>query len=126
MKKYNSTITGLGSDALYFLSDEDMNFIIIFNENAPPELAELAVLHTIEDLKEFPVAGDIFKICGKEFIITAVGSEAVHTLKELGHCTISFKGGPEPDRPGCIMVEGKIPLSAEDFKVGETIAIYSL
>ena len=36
-------------------------------------------------------------ICGKEFTISAVGSEAPHTLKELGHCTLSFKGGTEPD-----------------------------
>ncbi len=44
--KYQSEIVGLGPDALAFLEDEDMNFIIIFNEDAPPELAELSVLHT--------------------------------------------------------------------------------
>ena len=43
--KYQSKIVGLGPDALAFLDDEDMNFIIIFNEDAPPELAELSVLH---------------------------------------------------------------------------------
>ena len=40
--KYQSKIVGLGPDALAFLEDEDMNFIIIFNEDAPPELAELS------------------------------------------------------------------------------------
>ena len=30
--KYQSKIVGLGPDALAFLEDEDMNFIIIFNE----------------------------------------------------------------------------------------------
>lgn len=125
MKKYNSTITGMGPDALYFLS-EGMNFIVIFNENAPSDLAELCVLHTIEELKEDPVPGDILKICGKEFKITAVGSEAVHTLRGLGHCTINFGGGDEAERPGCIMVEGNTPLLPEDFKAGETIEIYSI
>ena len=50
--KYQSKIVGLGPDALAFLDDEDMNFIIIFNEDAPPELAELSVLHTKAELKK--------------------------------------------------------------------------
>lgn len=120
--KYQSTITGLGPDALAFLADEDMNFIIIFNEDAPPELAELSVLHTKAELKEMPAAGDTMKICGKEFKISAVGSEAPHTLKELGHCTLSFKGGTEAERPGCIMLEGNA-LLPEDLKAGGTIEI---
>ena len=120
--KYQSTITGLGPDALAFLSDADMNFIIIFNEDAPPELAELSVLHTKAELTEEPAAGDTMTICGKEFTISAVGSEAPHTLKELGHCTLSFKGGTEPERPGCIMLEGSA-LLPEDLKAGGTIDI---
>ena len=43
--KYKATITGLGECALDFL-DECCNFIIIFNEDAPPELADISVLHT--------------------------------------------------------------------------------
>ena len=101
--KYQSTITGLGPDALAFLADEDMNFIIIFNEDAPPELAELSVLHTKAELR-------------------AVGSEAPHTLAELGHCTLSFKGGSEAERPGCIMLEGN-KLTEADLQAGGTIEI---
>ena len=41
--KYQSKIVGLGPDALAFLDDEDMNFIIIFNEDEPPEIAELSI-----------------------------------------------------------------------------------
>ena len=37
--KYQVKITGLGEDALAFLGEDDNNFIIIFNEDAPPELA---------------------------------------------------------------------------------------
>lgn len=121
--KYQSTITGLGPDALAFLADQDMNFIIIFNEDAPPELAELSVLHTKAELKEMPAAGDTMKICGKEFKISAVGSEAPHTLGELGHCTLSFKGGSEAERPGCIMLEGN-KLTEADLQAGGTIEIW--
>ncbi|MDD3184722.1 MAG: PTS glucitol/sorbitol transporter subunit IIA [Anaerostipes sp.] len=121
--KYQSQIVDLGPDALAFLDDEEMNFIIIFNEDAPPELAELSVLHTKAELKETPAVGDTFKIAGKEFKISAVGDEAPHTLADLGHCTVDFKGGPEAERPGCISVEGN-KLLPEDLKAGEMIEIY--
>ena len=105
-----------------FIYNKFFNFIIIFNEDAPPELAELSVLHTKAELTEEPAPGDTMVICGKEFKISAVGSEAPHTLKELGHCTLSFKGGTEAERPGCIMLEGNA-LLPEDLKAGGTIEI---
>ncbi len=54
--KYKATITGLGECALDFL-DECCNFIIIFNEDAPPELADISVLHTKSEVKEDPKKG---------------------------------------------------------------------
>ncbi len=48
--KYQSTIVGWGADALGFLEIEDCNFIVIFNENAPEELVEISILHTIAEL----------------------------------------------------------------------------
>lgn len=121
--KYQATITGWGEDALDFLGDENTNFIVVFNNNAPEELAEIAVLHTIEELKADPAPGDTLIFCDKVYDITAVGDEAKHTLRQLGHCTLSFKGGSEPERPGCIMLEGE-PLTAADVKKGGTIEIY--
>ena len=112
--KYQSKIVGLGPDALAFLDDEDMNFIIIFNEDAPPELAEL---------KEDPAVGDTFRIGKKEYKISAVGWEAPHTLSQLGHCTLDFKGGDEAERPGCISLEGE-KLTPEDLEIGGLIEIY--
>ena len=121
--KYCATITGWGEDALGFLADEDCNFMIVFNEDAPAELAEIAVLHTKAELAADPAVGDTVMICGKVYDITAVGEEALHTLRQLGHCTLSFKGGSEPERPGCIMLEGE-PLRPEDIAKGGTIEIY--
>lgn len=43
--KFQVKITGWGADALEFLNPT-CNFIIIFNEDAPPELADISVLHT--------------------------------------------------------------------------------
>ena len=121
--KYCATITGWGEDALGFLADEDCNFMILFNEDAPAELAEIAVLHTKAELAADPAVGDTMMICDKVYDITAVGDEALHTLRQLGHCTLSFKGGSEPERPGCIMHEGE-PLRPEDVVKGGTTEIY--
>ena len=42
--KYNVTVTGLGDMALAFLDPAmEMRFVILFNDDAPAELAELAV-----------------------------------------------------------------------------------
>lgn len=121
--KYSTKITGWGEDALDFLADPENGFIIIFNENAPEELKEIAVLHTAERLGDDPAIGDTVIICEKVYEITAVGDEALHTLRELGHCTLCFRGDSEPERPGCIMLEGD-PLLAEDVVTGATIEIY--
>ena len=121
--KYCSTITGWGPDALGFLEEEDCNFLILFNEDAPEELAEIAVLHTKAKLAADPAPGDTLVLCGQVYDVTAVGDEALHTLRELGHCTLSFKGGREPERPGCIMLAGE-PLTAAVIQKGGTIEIY--
>ena len=68
--KYKSVITGIGPEALEFLSPElDLNFVIIFNEDAPPELAELAILHTNAALEGMPAVGDTFKLGKKTYKI---------------------------------------------------------
>ena len=122
--KYHTVITGWGDAALDFLEDPDANFIIIFNDDAPPELAEVSVLHTKEELLAIPAPGDIVIISEKVFTITAVGEEAKSTLRNLGHCTLNFKGGSVPERPGCIMLEGDEPLLKSDIQVENTIEIY--
>lgn len=122
--KFQATILRYGDEALEFLTDPDMNFVIIFNENAPEELADISILHTKSEVNEPLAIGDMVFICGKAFEITAIGDEAPHTLKELGHCTICFKGEAEADRPGVIMVKGDEPLVPADIKAGETIEIH--
>lgn len=123
MIKYQSTVTSMGDLACEFLNEE-CNFIIIFNENAPPELAEISVLHTISELKEDPCRGDKMIICGQEYTISAVGWEALNTLKELGHCTLSFNGLDEAGRPGMIELVGT-PITREQLEAGGTIEILS-
>ena len=124
--KFSTTVLEWGEMALDFLLPNDVseyNFIVIFNENAPEELKDLAILHPIVPLEGDPEVGDTVMICGKRFTISAVGTEAVHTLRTLGHCTLNFKGGPEPQMPGSIMLEGEA-LTVDDVRVGGEIQIF--
>ena len=122
--KYNVTVTGLGDMALAFLDPAmEMRFVILFNDDAPAELAELAILHTQAELTEAPAPGDTMKIGEKTYKITAVGDEAIHTLKELGHCTLAFTADTEPYRPGCINLDGEI-ITEADVANGAVIQIF--
>jgi PTS system glucitol/sorbitol-specific IIA component len=122
--KYDVTVTGLGSMALEFLNPSmEMRFVILFNEDAPAELADLAILHTQGEMTEAPAPGDTMKIGEKTYKITAVGDEAIHTLKELGHCTLAFTADTEPYRPGCINLDGEI-ITEADVANGTVIQIF--
>ena len=122
--KYNVTVTGLGDMALAFLDPSmEMRFVILFNEDAPAELAELAILHTKAELTEVPAPGDTMVIGSKTYKVTAVGDEAIHTLKELGHCTLAFTADTEPYRPGCINLDGEV-ITEADVANGAVIQIF--
>ena len=122
--KFDATVTGLGPMALAFLDPAmEMRFVILFNEDAPAELAELAILHTPYEMTEAPAPGDTMKIGEKVYKITAVGDEAIHTLKEMGHCTLAFTADTEPYRPGCINLDGEIVTEA-DLANGAVIQIF--
>ncbi len=122
--KYNTTVTGWGPDALAFLAQENTNFIILFDDDAPEELKELTIHHSKAPLLADPEVGDTVIFGGKVFDITAVGNEAVSTLRDMGHCTIVFDGATEPERPGCIHLKGDEPFLPEDLKEGITLEIY--
>jgi PTS system glucitol/sorbitol-specific IIA component len=110
--------------ALEFLNPAmEMQFVILFNEDAPAELGELAILHTAGELTEAPAPGDTMKIGNKTYKITAVGDEAIQTLATLGHCTLAFSADSEPYRPGCIMLDGEV-ITAADVADGAVIQIF--
>ena len=94
-----------------------------YRTGAPAELMEISILHKKAKLLSEIAVGDTLLICDKVFNITAIGDEALHTFKEMGHCTICFKGGSVPERPGCIMVEGDV-LQEADIQAGGLIEIY--
>ncbi|SHJ36795.1 PTS system, glucitol/sorbitol-specific IIA component [Geosporobacter subterraneus DSM 17957] len=115
--KYQSTISGLGELALDFAAD---NLLIFFNENAPAELAEISILHTIEELSEDIEVGDVIILSNQEYRVTAVGEEANKTFRQMGHCTFKFTGKSEAELPGHIELQGnRMP----DIKVGDLLIV---
>lgn len=115
MTKYNVTITGLGAMAIELMESGTM---IIFDENAPEELSEISVLHTSSRLEKDVKPGDTLSIGEYSYKILDIGSEANHTLKSMGHCSLKFEGS-KVQLPGEIVLEGDMPI----VKVGDDIII---
>lgn len=116
--KYRSKITGIGELAFELLEENDS--LIIFNDNAPEELAEISFLHTISEFQEEIAVGDSILLGDQVYTVTAVGYEALHTLRELGHCTFRFSGKDQVELPGQIELEGP---GRPNMKIGDMIVI---
>lgn len=116
--KYNSKVTAIGE--LAFELFEANNSIIIFNDTAPPELAEIAFVHTGSEIEGEIKVGDSVQLGNQAYTITAIGYEALHTLKELGHCTLKFSGKDSVELPGQIDLAGP---GKPNLKVNDIIAI---
>lgn len=109
---YRTEITEIGPEVEGFL--DTMDTMITFEDGAPPELAEISVLHRhTEQREEPPVAGDTVVIGDREFGITAVGGVAWRNMLELGHAVFKFNGASKAELPGEICLEGQ---QAEDVK----------
>ncbi len=100
---YRTIVTGLGELASEMA---EQGLLIVFNENAPAELAELSVLHTPAQLECDVKPGDRVKFGGNEYTVTAVGDEANYTLGKMGHCTFCFDGANQAELPGQIVLSG--------------------
>ena len=84
---YRTQVTHIGEYAADALDD---NMMILFNDNAPADVADYCFIHP-------------------RYPITAVGDVVNQNLAELGHITIRFDGGAEAEYPGTVHVAGKCP-----------------
>jgi len=111
---YLTEVTELGPEVAEFL---EAGLLILFQAGAPPELAEIAVLHEpISKREDPPEPGDVLAIGPLEFRITAVGSKAWQNIQDLGHAVFRFSGSSEAELPGEIHLEEE---GAEDL--GEVV-----
>jgi PTS system glucitol/sorbitol-specific IIA component len=100
---YLTEVKEIGPEVAEFL---EARLLILFEVGAPPELAEIAVLHEPISRREAPPeAGDVLTIGPLEFRITAVGSKAWQNIEDLGHAVFKFSGSREAELPGEIQLE---------------------
>ncbi|GHV75973.1 hypothetical protein AGMMS49942_07940 [Spirochaetia bacterium] len=114
---YRAAFTGLGEEYGEFF---EQGMVVVFNENAPAELAELAALHTISVLEREVKPGDEIVLGNKRYTVTAVGEKANDTLGKLGHCTFIFTGAAEAELDGQIVLKGD---GMPDLKAGDPFEI---
>ncbi|MGG0754214.1 PTS glucitol/sorbitol transporter subunit IIA [Brevibacillus laterosporus] len=107
--------TKIGELVESFLTESTL---IIFNDNVPDELHDIAVLHTKAELFASVQEGDSLVVGDRKYRITAVGTTANETLQSMGHCTIKFDGESTPELPGTIHVEeNELPVPDIDMVI---------
>ena len=111
--KYEVSVTAIGKLARKFL--ESNSSVILLDEGAHPNLAEMVIEHTPGDLAADIAAGDTLTI-GK---VVRVGENANDTIRESGHCTVIFNA--KGSMPGQIEVEGSVvPSLMQGVKISFT------
>jgi PTS system glucitol/sorbitol-specific IIA component len=96
---FRTTITGIGEGVRELL---DGGVLILFAEGAPPELAEMSVLHAIKEppSPQAPQVGADIRIGGIGAKLTAVGDLAWAKVTDMGHIVINFNDSAIADRRG--------------------------
>jgi PTS system glucitol/sorbitol-specific IIA component len=99
--------------------------VIFFASGAPPELAEVSVLHHQSHLSDAdPAPGSRIRLGTIEAVITAIGDKAWDKVREIGHVVVNFNGASVAERPGEICaseIDGAALVAA--LVAGQEIAI---
>jgi glucitol/sorbitol PTS system EIIA component len=100
---YLTEVTEIGPEVADFLQ---AGLLILFQAGAPPELAEMSVLHEPKSCREDPPEpGDVVVFGERELRVTAVGGKAWKNIQDLGHAVFKFNGAEEVELPGEIYLE---------------------
>lgn len=94
-----TVVTEVGPEAADLLEG---GVLILFAEGAPPELAEISVLHKVEEGPSgtAPHVGAELSVGGVSTVLTGLGPLAWTKVREIGHVVINFNGEDVPERPG--------------------------
>lgn len=94
-----TVITEVGPDVADLVAG---GVLILFAAGAPPELAEVSVLHDVlaPTAEQGPTAGAQLRIGALNTVLTAVGGLAWAKVREMGHVVVNFNGLDTPERPG--------------------------
>lgn len=117
--KYDGEVREVGPMVAELL---DAGVLVLFDEQAPSELREIAVIHHRRMQPESLVAGDVLVLGAARYVITAVGPAANGNFSELGHIVIKATGASETELPGEVYVEmGTLTIPT----VGERLQVLS-
>jgi glucitol/sorbitol PTS system EIIA component len=95
---------------------------VFFNEHAPVEVAEFALLHRAAAPRAPIAPGQLLEIGAQRFTISAVGPVANANIANLGHLVLKANGLHEPELPGDVCVDAR-PLP--EPSVGLTLRIWA-
>lgn len=116
-KIFETIVTNLGNKVLEFYQEK---MLILFKDNAPVELMDYCVLHSLNKLYGEIKEGDVLRINEKIFKVTAVGDLVNKNLEDLGHICLKFDGSTEAELPGSLYVEDK---ELPKINIGDSIII---
>jgi PTS system glucitol/sorbitol-specific IIA component len=96
---FRTKVTKIGAEALELVEGA---ILILFAEGAPPELAEVSVLHLVEEgpTTDGPAVGAELRVGDVSARLTAIGDYAWKKIGEIGHVVINFNGADFTPRPG--------------------------
>ncbi len=120
---YRTALTAVGPDAADLLEG---GILILFADGAPPELAEVSVLHRVAEgpSTEAPRVGARLTIGEVGAELTAIGELAWAKIADMGHVVINFDGATDSKRPGEISVAAVDPAAlAAAIRPGATLTI---
>jgi glucitol/sorbitol PTS system EIIA component len=108
--RYQSTVTGVGELAGEFFAE---GIVVLFGDDAPEELREVAVVHAPRITDGGVKPGDRIVRGDETLTVTAVGPVANENLVNLGHLVIKRNGATTHAQPGDVCCDqGVIPKLA--------------
>jgi PTS system glucitol/sorbitol-specific IIA component len=96
---YRTKITDVGPEVAELLEG---GILILYAAGAPPELAEVSVLHTVQSgpTADAPPVGAELRIGDVSAALTAIGELSWKKVADIGHVVINFDGADTAGRPG--------------------------
>ena len=114
---YQTKVTNLGVMAADFFVQR---MIIMFQDNAPEELADYCVLHSENRVLDIIQENDVLVIAGREYKIIDVGEDVQTNLQNLGHITLRFDGSTGGLSGSLYLEDNVFP----NIRIGDKIEIY--
>ena len=114
---YQTKVTNLGVMAADFFVQK---MIIMFQDNAPEELADYCILHSGNQVADIIQENDVLVIADTEYTILHVGEDVQTNLQNLGHITLRFDGSTGGLSGSLYLEDNVFP----NIRIGDKIEIY--